>query len=74
MGNDERKMIRGQSEPIEMPCFLAFRGHLSMLSTLNILGSTMLKTSIPKIVFNELYKTFRIVLSFSEAEICRFLL
>ena len=29
-----------------------------MLSTLNVLGSTLLKTSIPKIVFNELYKTF----------------
>jgi len=41
-----------------------------MLSTLKLLGSTLLKTSIPKIVFNELYKTFfGIVLSFPEAEI-----
>ena len=29
-----------------------------MLSALNMLGSTMLKICITKIVFNELYKTF----------------
>ena len=57
-----------------MRWFLAFKGHISMLSALNMLSSTMLKKSIPKIVFNELNKSFfGIVQSFPEVWICQFL-